>query len=142
MRLHRAVAAAALAALAIPAAASAHAVVSPVVVEAKQLQFFTLSVPTEKENATTTSIELTPRCQLDRRRRGVLLLGRHREGEELQLLRLDDDRADDGVRRGSCRNRKRRKRGRGDRTVQSHLFVLSSGGGACRLDSPGQDDRR
>src|SRR5437867_1750263 len=60
MRLHRAVAAAALAALAIPAAASAHAVVSPVVVEAKQLQFFTLSVPTEKENATTTSIELTP----------------------------------------------------------------------------------
>jgi uncharacterized protein YcnI len=60
MRVHRAVAAAAVAALAIPAAASAHAVVSPNVVEAKTLQFFTLSVPTEKENATTTSIELTP----------------------------------------------------------------------------------
>jgi uncharacterized protein YcnI len=60
MRLHRAIAAVALAALAIPAAASAHAVVSPVVVEAKQLQFFTLSVPTEKEDATTTTIELTP----------------------------------------------------------------------------------
>jgi uncharacterized protein YcnI len=60
MRTHRAVAAAAVAALAIPAAASAHAVVSPLVVEAKQLQFFTLSVPTEKEDATTTSIELTP----------------------------------------------------------------------------------
>jgi uncharacterized protein YcnI len=60
MRLHRAVAAAAVAALAIPAAASAHAVVSPDVVQAKSLQFFTLSVPTEKENATTTKIELTP----------------------------------------------------------------------------------
>jgi uncharacterized protein YcnI len=60
MRLHRGIAAVALAALAIPAAASAHAVVSPVVVEAKQLQFFTLSVPTEKEDATTTTIELTP----------------------------------------------------------------------------------
>jgi uncharacterized protein YcnI len=60
MRMHRAVAAAAVAALAIPAAASAHAVVSPVVVEANELQFFTLSVPTEKEDATTTSIELTP----------------------------------------------------------------------------------
>lgn len=60
MRMHRAVATAAAAALAIPAAASAHAVVSPVVVEAKSLQFFTLSVPTEKEDATTTSIELTP----------------------------------------------------------------------------------
>jgi uncharacterized protein YcnI len=58
--MHRAVAAAAVAALAIPAAASAHAVVSPVVVEANELQFFTLSVPTEKEDATTTSIELTP----------------------------------------------------------------------------------
>jgi uncharacterized protein YcnI len=60
MRMHRAAAAAAVAALAIPAAASAHAVVSPDVVKAKSLQFFTLSVPTEKEDVTTTSIELTP----------------------------------------------------------------------------------
>ena len=60
MRIHRAVAAAAVAALAVPAVASAHAVVSPNVVKAKTLQFFTLSVPTEKENATTTSIEFTP----------------------------------------------------------------------------------
>jgi len=60
MRIHHAVAAAVVAALALPAAASAHAVVSPNVVEAKSLQFFTLSVPTEKEGATTTSIELTP----------------------------------------------------------------------------------
>src|SRR3989440_2848297 len=60
MRVHRALPAAAAAALAIPAVASAHAVVSPNVVKAKTLQFFTLSVPTEKENATTTSIELTP----------------------------------------------------------------------------------
>jgi uncharacterized protein YcnI len=60
MRVHRAIVAAAVAALALPAVASAHAVVSPNVVEAKTLQFFTLSVPTEKENATTTSIELSP----------------------------------------------------------------------------------
>jgi len=60
MRIPRAVAAAAAAALALPAVASAHAVVSPDVVKSKTLQFFTLSVPTEKENATTTSIELTP----------------------------------------------------------------------------------
>jgi uncharacterized protein YcnI len=60
MRIDRAVAAAAVAALALPAVASAHAVVSPAVVKAKTLQFFTLSVPTEKVNATTTSIEFTP----------------------------------------------------------------------------------
>jgi uncharacterized protein YcnI len=60
MRIHRAVAAGAIAAAVFPALASAHAVVSPNVVEAKTLQFFTLSVPTEKENATTTSIEFTP----------------------------------------------------------------------------------
>jgi uncharacterized protein YcnI len=60
MRIHRAVAAVAVAALALPAAASAHAVVSPTVVTAKTLEFFTLSVPTEKEDATTTSIEFTP----------------------------------------------------------------------------------
>jgi uncharacterized protein YcnI len=60
MRMHRAVAVAAAAALVIPAAASAHAVVSPDIVQAKSLQFFTLSVPTEKEDVTTASIELTP----------------------------------------------------------------------------------
>ena len=37
----------------------AHARISPVVVESKQLQLFTLAVPTEKENLTTTKIELT-----------------------------------------------------------------------------------
>ena len=37
----------------------AHARISPVVVEAKQLQLFSLAVPTEKENLTTTKVELT-----------------------------------------------------------------------------------
>jgi len=60
MRIVRAVVAAAVAAVALPAMASAHAIVSPNVVKAKTLQFFTLSVPTEKEGATTTSIEFTP----------------------------------------------------------------------------------
>jgi len=36
-----------------------HARISPVVVESKQLQLFSLAVPTEKENLTTTKIELT-----------------------------------------------------------------------------------
>src|SRR5216684_7989404 len=49
-----------LAALTFAATASAHARVSPVVALAKQLQLFTLSVPTEKENARTTTVELTP----------------------------------------------------------------------------------
>jgi uncharacterized protein YcnI len=49
----------ALGALALAAGASAHAVVSPPVALAKELQVFTLSVPTEKEGATTTKIELT-----------------------------------------------------------------------------------
>jgi len=49
-----------LAALAITAAASAHARVSPGVVSAKELEVFTLAVPTEKANATTTTIEFTP----------------------------------------------------------------------------------
>ena len=49
----------ALAALAFTASASAHAVVSPPVAKSKTLQQFTLSVPTEKENAITTAIELT-----------------------------------------------------------------------------------
>jgi uncharacterized protein YcnI len=38
--------------------ASAHATISPVVTTAHELQQFTLSVPTEKEDATTTSVEL------------------------------------------------------------------------------------
>jgi uncharacterized protein YcnI len=38
----------------------AHAEVSPPVVKAKTSQLFTLAVPTEKENASTTKIELTP----------------------------------------------------------------------------------
>ncbi len=51
---------AALAALVLPAAALAHARVSPAVSVAKTLQLYTLAVPTEKENATTTQVELTP----------------------------------------------------------------------------------
>jgi len=50
----------ALGALIVTAAASAHAEVSPPVVAAKDSAVFTLAVPTEKENATTTTIELTP----------------------------------------------------------------------------------
>jgi uncharacterized protein YcnI len=49
----------ALAALVLAATASAHAIVSPAVALDKKLQQFTLSVPTEKEGATTTKIELT-----------------------------------------------------------------------------------
>jgi uncharacterized protein YcnI len=46
--------------LVLAAAASAHAIVSPTVVKAENtLQQFTLSVPTEVENAFTTKIELT-----------------------------------------------------------------------------------
>jgi uncharacterized protein YcnI len=41
-------------------AAWAHAELSPPVVQAKILQTFTLAVPTEKENATTTKVEFTP----------------------------------------------------------------------------------
>jgi uncharacterized protein YcnI len=48
-----------LAALVVVSAASAHATMSPPVTLAKKLQQFTLSVPTEKEGATTTAIELT-----------------------------------------------------------------------------------
>jgi uncharacterized protein YcnI len=50
---------AAIAALVFAAGASAHAVVSPPVAVAKELQQFTLSVPTEEENSTTTKTELT-----------------------------------------------------------------------------------
>jgi uncharacterized protein YcnI len=47
-------------ALALAGSAFGHAEVSPPVVVSKQLQLFTLAVPTEKENATTTVVELTP----------------------------------------------------------------------------------
>jgi uncharacterized protein YcnI len=50
---------AAVAALVVAAGASAHAIVSPPVAKEKVLQQFTLSVPTEKEGATTTTVELT-----------------------------------------------------------------------------------
>ena len=48
------------AALVFCASASAHASLSPPVVTAGTTQMFTLAVPTEKEGATTTQIELTP----------------------------------------------------------------------------------
>jgi uncharacterized protein YcnI len=51
---------AATAALVAASSASAHAELSPPVALAKHLQLFTLAVPTEKENATTTEIELSP----------------------------------------------------------------------------------
>jgi uncharacterized protein YcnI len=47
-------------ALIIAASASAHAEVSPSVALTKHGQLFTLAVPTEKDNATTTKVELTP----------------------------------------------------------------------------------
>ena len=47
-------------ALVIAASASAHAELSPAVALAKHGQLFTLAVPTEKEDAATTKIELTP----------------------------------------------------------------------------------
>jgi uncharacterized protein YcnI len=40
--------------------AFAHALISPPVAKAKTGQVFTLAVPTEEENATTTTVELTP----------------------------------------------------------------------------------
>ena len=48
-----------LSALTVTAAASAHAKISPSIVQAKDSEVFTLAVPTEKEAAATTSIELT-----------------------------------------------------------------------------------
>jgi uncharacterized protein YcnI len=54
-----ATAAAAAGALAVAASASAHAHVSPPVVQAGTSNQFTLVVPTEKEGATTTKVELT-----------------------------------------------------------------------------------
>jgi uncharacterized protein YcnI len=59
-RLSALVAVAAGAALLVAASASAHAELSPKVALAKSLQLFTLAVPTEKEGATTTRVELTP----------------------------------------------------------------------------------
>jgi uncharacterized protein YcnI len=54
------VSATAIAALAVAPAAFGHASLSPAVAKAKTLQYFTLAVPTEKEGATTTKVELTP----------------------------------------------------------------------------------
>jgi uncharacterized protein YcnI len=59
MRQALVAAATAVFALALADAAFAHAIVSPPVAKAKVLQQFTLSVPTEEEGATTTTIELT-----------------------------------------------------------------------------------
>ena len=64
-RFTRAVLCAAGVALVAAASASAHARVSPPVTPAKSGQVFTLAVPTEKENAATTSIELTPPSGFD-----------------------------------------------------------------------------
>ena len=47
-------------ALVFATSAFAHAEMSPAVALTKHGQLFTLAVPTEKENATTTKIELTP----------------------------------------------------------------------------------
>jgi uncharacterized protein YcnI len=52
--------AAVLSALVYTATASAHAHVSPSVVPSGDSQVFTLAVPTEEEDATTTKVELTP----------------------------------------------------------------------------------
>jgi len=58
----RALAGAAAAAVGLTVASSAwaHAEISPPVTKSKTLQLFTLAVPTEKEGAKTTKIELTP----------------------------------------------------------------------------------
>jgi len=50
---------AAAVALAVPAVALGHARVSPAVSVSKQLQLYSLAVPTEKENLTTTKVVLT-----------------------------------------------------------------------------------
>jgi len=47
-------------ALVVAGSASAHAELSPAVALAKTGQLFTLAVPTEKEDVTTTKVELTP----------------------------------------------------------------------------------
>jgi uncharacterized protein YcnI len=58
-RLRRALVLALLITLAAPAAAFAHARVSPAVSLSGKLQLYSLAVPTEKEGATTTKIVLT-----------------------------------------------------------------------------------
>jgi uncharacterized protein YcnI len=58
-RAGRVAAAVVLGCLATAAPASAHAVLSPPVVESGALQVFTLSVPTEKEGQLTTTVRLT-----------------------------------------------------------------------------------
>ena len=62
MKLLRAAALAAVPAAALIAAPLAwgHAEISPAVVQAKETQMFTLAVPTEKANANTVKVELTP----------------------------------------------------------------------------------
>jgi uncharacterized protein YcnI len=47
-------------ALMLAGSAFAHAEVSPTTVVSKKTEFFTLAVPTEKENAATTQVEFTP----------------------------------------------------------------------------------
>lgn len=51
---------AAIAGLTVASSAWAHAEISPPETKAKDLQLFTLAVPTEKEGLTTTKVELTP----------------------------------------------------------------------------------
>jgi len=60
MKLSVATIVVAVSALVAASVASAHAHVSPPLVVKAESQVFTLAVPTEKENATTSKIELTP----------------------------------------------------------------------------------
>jgi uncharacterized protein YcnI len=60
MKVSLAVVSALAAALVYASVASAHAELSPPVVLSNQSQLFTLAVPTEKENATTSQVEFTP----------------------------------------------------------------------------------
>jgi uncharacterized protein YcnI len=62
MKLFRAAAASAASAAALVAAPLAwgHAEITPDLVQSKQTQMFALAVPTEKEDASTTKVELTP----------------------------------------------------------------------------------
>ncbi|HZQ04377.1 MAG TPA: DUF1775 domain-containing protein [Gaiellaceae bacterium] len=59
MRFRSAFLAAAAAALAAAAGASAHARMNPAISLARELQLYSLAIPTEKANATTTKIVLT-----------------------------------------------------------------------------------
>ena len=60
MKVTLAVVTALAAALVYASVASAHAELSPPVVLSNQSQLFTLAVPTERENSTTSKVELTP----------------------------------------------------------------------------------